>query len=56
MIMAEDFSVNFPVAGLMTRLQELNGYRAFGKDTKTLRFASPKIQACSGAPRSIKQT
>jgi hypothetical protein len=27
-IMAKECSVNFPVAGLITRLQELTGYRA----------------------------
>jgi hypothetical protein len=41
--MAKECSVNFPVAGLITRLQELTGYRALWKDTRTLSFASSKI-------------
>jgi len=37
-------------------LQELTGYWALWKDKRTLRFASPKIQVCSGSPLSIQQT
>jgi hypothetical protein len=46
----------FPVAGLITRLQGLIGYRALWKDTRTLRFTSPKVQVSSGPRHQVKQT
>jgi len=55
-IMAQDCSVNFPVAGLIKRLQELTDYRALLKKRHNLTLHKPKIQVFSGPPRSINQT
>jgi hypothetical protein len=55
--MAEDCRVNFPIAGLLARLQELTVYGVCEKNpTKSLILASPKIQVCSRPPHSTKET
>ena len=53
--MAEYQSVNFPVDGMITRLQALTSYTALWKDARTVSFASLKIQVCLWPLRSIKQ-